>query len=64
MEPMWWEPILVGNGLYAISQCETSFLEVFAFFDPAHVTIIGGPWCGKQEASCRLLLSEACERVS
>jgi len=35
--------MLVGNGLYAISHCETSFMEAFAFFDQAHVNIIGGP---------------------
>jgi len=49
IEPTWWECILAGNGLYAISHCETSFLEVFAFFYPEHVNIISGPWCVRKE---------------
>ncbi len=27
------------------NDCHALLVEVFAFFDPAHVNIIGGPWC-------------------
>jgi len=31
-----------GNGLDSVSQRQTSFLEVFALFDPEYVNVIGG----------------------
>jgi hypothetical protein len=37
--------MLAGNSLHTVSQCETSFLEVFAFFYLEDVNIISGTWC-------------------
>jgi len=35
--------------LDSVSQCQPSFVEVFAFFEPAYVNIIGGSWCVGQQ---------------
>ena len=40
---MGWECVPPGNGLDSVSQCQPSCVEVFAFFEPADVNIIGGP---------------------
>src|SRR6266702_4079217 len=46
---MWWECIPPGNGLDSVSQCQPSFVEVFDFFEPAYVNLIGGSWCVGQQ---------------
>jgi hypothetical protein len=45
IEPVWWERVPAGNGLDSVSQRLTSFTEVFTFFDPENINIIGGPRC-------------------
>ncbi len=41
--------MLASNGLYAISQCKTSFVEVFAFFYPEHVNVISSTGCVREK---------------
>src|SRR5579864_6118372 len=49
IEPIWWECMLANNGLYAISHCKTSFVEVFAFFHPEHVNVISSTGCVREK---------------